>query len=214
MANINSLTSIFALLLIIQTAKISESWLTECRVYNQEFLMYIYAKYKLLGLGSTRTILPYRTFLDDFYYIFNRNEIKFEYSEEDPSAIWLFEPVDGRKNTFYLRNKKYIDEYLRGSYDELSHWYDYDFSIWASKKHQVDDDELYMWGFDRIDDTNQTNLYYIWNVKLGLPLYTRKYHFIRGSKVSVSLKNGASYDSEEFEWVLKCLDDLLPVVYN
>ena len=30
-----------------------------------------------------------------------------KYSNRDPSAVWLFEPVAGRTNTFYLRNKKY-----------------------------------------------------------------------------------------------------------
>ena len=171
--------------------------------------IYIYANYKLFGLGSTRKVLPYRTFIDDIYYVFNRNEIKFEYSEEDPSGIWLFEPVDGRKNTFYLRNRKYIDEYLRVSNDYLFPWYYKDFSVCATKKQEVDDDELFMWRFDRIGDTNQTNLYYIWNVKLRLPLYKNE-EFKRYNQFSVSLKNGLLRDSKEFEWVLKCLDDLLP----
>ena len=207
MANRISLASIFALLLMIQTVKISESWLTECRVYHRESLIYIYAKYKPFGLGSTREVLPYRTFLDDIYYMFNRNKIKFVYNDEDPSGIWLFEPVDGRKNTFYLRNRKYIDEYLRVSNNYLLPWYYRDYSVLVTKKQEFDDDELFMWRFDRIDDRSRR--YYIWNVRFRLPLYHNK-EILSRIQPSIFLKNDVMHDSKEFEWVLKCLDDLLP----
>jgi hypothetical protein len=187
-----------------QSTKNSES--VEGRLYNQEYRLYILANYKLLGLGNNRFVLPNTWFKMSCRLFCKESTIK--YSDKNPSAVWIFEPVSGRTNTFYLKNKKFDNEYLRGSKDhqELMNRTD-NWAVWTSKKNLFDD-ELYMWKFDRIENTDR---YHIWNVKLGLPLYMRIFNG-KNLPYMVSLKDGPLQDSENFEWVLKCLHDRDPVM--
>ena len=178
--------------------------MAEGRIYNQYYGYYIFADFKFLGLGADRYVIPHMP----FELGCGKSERQMKYSNRKRSAVWLFEPVVGRTNTFYLRNKKYINDYLRGSNDHYEIFFQSDnWVAWTSKKDRFDD-EMYMWKFDRIENTDR---YHIWNVGLISPLHVWRLNE-KNMPYAVSLKDGPMQDSPKFEWVLKCLDDQDPVI--
>lgn len=187
----------------------------ECRLYSDFFKQYAYASYRFLFSRNRWIFLRKESGLD-----------KTHFSEDDPSGVWYLEPVASsnidRKNTFYIRNKKYLLEYLRGSeaYQEIFGHENHD--VFTSQKQSttddqnnaettnVDQDEFFMWRLEKVPDTH---LYHIWNVKLNKPLYSRKSWFSYRSIVNrmmVGIWNDEQPVSEKFEWLLRCRDQRLP----
>ena len=105
--------------------------------------------------------------------------------------------------------KKYDNEYFRGSYESQDLIFHKHWSVCVSKRDNFsgDDELLFMWRFDRVD----ADRYRIWNVRLESPLYlrqTRRYYYL-------SLKDKCTnIDSDRFNWVFKCLDDIDPVTMS
>ena len=172
----------------------------QCLLFSSKYGTYMFPSFKLLWFVSERPIhAKYISFLDAIL----RREYKIEYSESDLRGVWTFEPVMDRKGAYYLRNQEYSDEYLKGSSSYSDLIFKENFYVSAAKKND-DLDEFYMWKFNRT--STNSDRYYIWNLKNGSPLYTRllKFKF-------VSLFDGSiGVDSERFEWVIKCKDDLVP----
>lgn len=201
-------------LLVIALGQIARAQLeTECRIYSDLYKQYMYAKYKFLGLGSRRGIYLWR----ELAYGLFRTALKTEFNDKDPSGIWLFEPVPGRPNTYFIRNRKYNEDYLRGSEKFQELIFKKNRAVFAEKlKNQVDD-ESFMWRFERVPNTH---LYHIWNVKFNQALYTREYRTRHtGSNNQIETKTflvvGLSEnwpETEQFEWLLRCRDNVLPAI--
>ena len=191
-----------------QSALINESVsVAEGRIYHHAYPYYILTGRKIWCLASDRTVYVYSPAKMNCCLCFKDDRKK--YSDRDPSAIWLFEPVAGRANTFYLRNKKYDNEYLRGSYESQELVFHKHWSVCVSERDRFsgDDEFLFMWRFDRVD----ADRYRIWNVRLESPLYTRR----MGKSVVLALKDKCTdINSERFEWVFKCLGDIDPVTMS
>lgn len=210
MSSVASIHMIFFLLLMIQqqTLAYSESGNSECRVYNEKFRAYIEPTFKFLGLGSERGVRSYRP--SEYQKDYNNGlDIKTEYVESDLGSIWIFEPVPGRQNTFYLRNKKYTDEYLRTSIDYQEWWWLFLFKhhrpVLMSGLDQVDD-EFYMWRFDPISYIDR---YLISNIKLGTRMYSKNFRGSIQKLMTIEINTTIDY---RFEWILKCKYDLVPPV--
>ena len=146
-----------------QSALISESApVAEGRIYHHAYPCYILTGRKIWCLGSDRIVGVYGP-LKAKCCLCCKDDRK-KYSDRNPSAVWLFEPVAGRTNTFYLRNKKYDNEYFRGSYKSQDLVFHKNWSVCVSKKDNFsgDDEGIFMWRFERVD----IDRYRIWNVRL------------------------------------------------
>lgn len=176
----------------------------DCRVYSAYFRLYMYAKYKLPAWS--RQIAMWQE---------DQTVFRTYFGEQDPSGVWYFEPVDERNNTYYVRNMKYADEYLRSSnaYEE-----------WFFKKRNIimytdpmrnRSDEMFMWRLERVPHQDN-DVFHVWNVKLNLPIYA---YFSSGSKrnkvydqtVSVSISISKPY-GDKYHWLLKCRNNKLPQI--
>lgn len=190
---------------------------TECMIYSDIYRSYLFAKINLLDLvGLSRGLgmwIHYENRLD--YNSIEKSEVY--YFENDPTGIWIFEPVLNRTNTFYIRNKKYNDEFLVGteSYQE-----------WINKKNRVvvaqkriskqENDEEFMWKLSQRVLSNDTfsiipNTFSIWNVKLELPMFVRTFSRFIGSTMVVNLADERNASSNAFAWILRCQNNSLPI---
>ena len=190
-----------------------------CQIFNEFHRVYIYAHFKFFGLGKYRRVR--------LEYVFRGS---MNYSDYDAAGVWSFEPIttrldatQSRKSTFLIRNRKYPEEYLRGSNFYQEWFYKTNRAPVVEKmtaNRTVDDEnvdeDMFEWEFRLV--TNRSQLqhqrFYIFNRKLGLPLYARKYDSIWKPQYykMVSIFNSAQTNSEEFEWTLKCRDDRNPVL--
>ena len=168
-SKIMALSIVLTLLIMKIRADVEiEDKFEQCRVFSANFRRYMLTMHKLLWFESERRIHAdyYRSFLD----IILGREYKIEYSESDPRGVWIFEPVMDRKGTYYLRNQK-SDDYLKGSISYIEWIFKENFYVTGAKKYD-DLDEFYMWRFNQT--STNSDRYYIWNVKNGSPLYTRR----------------------------------------
>ena len=199
-----SLSILLTLLMVqIKADGEKEDKLEQCQVFSAKYRRFMLARHKVICFESERRIhaddYRDRSFLD----IILGRDYKIEYSESNPSGVWIFEPVIDRKGAYYLRNQKYSDDYLKGSSSYIEWIFKENFHVSATKKHD-DSDEFYMWRFNQT--STSSDIYYIWNVKNGSPMYTR-----RMNNFMISLIDGSiGEDSQSFEWYIKCKYDLLP----
>lgn len=191
----------------------------ECRIYSDTYKEYIYAKYKFLGLGSFREVHLWRENKHGLTTSLYRHQPKVYFNDDDESGVWYFEPVPGRPNTFYIRNKKYSNEYLRASdmYQELV--YKKNRALFTAKidEDKKDDDEWFMWTLSRDVESDKPNRFHITNVKLGVPVYSRLFYSVKHDRLNNPVRLVSLYNmplpqpaSENFEWLLKCRDRLMP----
>lgn len=186
----------------------------ECRIYSDLYKQYLFASRKFLGLGSRRSISLWK---ERHFGIFYASP-KTHFNEKDKSGIWLFESIPGRANTYFIRNKKYNDECLRASEKFLEWIFKENRAVYVEKLKNNVDDESFMWRIQRVPNTH---LYNIWNVKFNMPLFTREYHYYHytgtGNNKHVEERrtfsiglSPQSVDSEQFEWLFRCRDSILP----
>lgn len=168
----------------------------ECRIYNDYYKQYLYAPTRILTWFSSpeRPACLWRE-----HSLFRRHPSIY-YSDDEPKGVWSFEPVIGRDDTFYLRNRYYSNEYLRGSDDFRGI-----FAPYMNRRVYVQElksftDESYMWVFKA---RPWGNAYEIWNVKHCQPLYAMTKPLSVGKRRKVSLWYSHP-NSDRFNWVLMC----------
>lgn len=132
--------------------------------------------------------------------------------------MWLFELVPERANTFYIRNSKYSDEYLMGSYTFQEWIFKKKNRVVHTQKMDNRNDELFMWELSKCYE-NVPDLVYLRNVELNQYMRTRMHYSSIASSngrlsSEMSLLVGLSQESqpynEEFEWLLICRNKILP----
>lgn len=211
------------LMFIIGFVLAEDSNLPRCRIYSSYFKVYLYGKYKLLGWS--RSVGVWNEEIDYKYSTGNENQTfipKVYFTDNDPSGVWFFEPVPGRPDTFYIRNNKYENEYLRGS-DSFEEWiFKKRNRLIYTEKMSDRMDEWFMWTLKRAVGRSKDNVaLHIFNVKLALPLYTREYYTGQGGGrkksspemyATVSLWNDPRPYTEKFDWSLKCEANRLPEI--
>lgn len=182
----------------------------ECRIYSDIYKQYLYGKYKFLGLGSRRLVYLWQENKYNFFIY----QPKTHFTDDDPSGVWYFEPVLDKPNTFYIRNKKYKDEYLRGSDSFQELIFKKNRAVFVENINDRFDDESFMW---KLSPVPNTHLLYIWNVKFQSPMYSREHHRVKsgntnsGWVIVASLWDGEP-NSEQFEWLLRCRNSIKPVL--
>lgn len=182
----------------------------ECMIYNDNNRNYMYAVKKYLELPSSNRKIGlwvlYGNRLDETTG--EKSEVYFV--ENDSSGIWIFESVTQNRNenrsesqssnnqTFYIRNKKFRDEYLMASKADKA--------VYAQKRKKPDDksDESFMWKFDRL--SSEENSFEIWNVKFGQQLFARRNFFgIFSLKVvNLGVRNPETAGFSSFAWLIRC----------
>lgn len=165
----------------------------ECQILNPASKRIIYASDKFPLLSKRNINL--------------KEENKLKASEKN-QTIWFLEAVEGARNqTFYLRNKKYPNEYLRSTnaFDTFNSNQNY--FVFVQKKQENSTGEFFMW---TIEKSINTSVISFKNEKLGKPLYVRK-SFSDSKKpvhsFSLNVWNGGKIESQKqdmFEWELKC----------
>lgn len=211
--------SLFVILLsLVHFEPTTANFPTECRIYSDLYKEYLYAKFKFLGLGKRRMIYLWQDNRLGFKSLLRRPPTT-QFSSEDASGVWTLEPVSGRPNTFYITNMKYPGEYMRGTDSFQEFIFKKNRGVFVEKINNQFDDESFMWTLYRVPNTH---LYHIWNVKFNLPLYTREYYSSRRDHndnvkservLIVSMWNDKPY-SEQFDWLLRCRDNVLPNLVN
>lgn len=190
------LTTLFG----VQIRSASAKPLGICKIYNEHFQGYVRVHFKLfselqVGLEPAR-----------------KNQLF--YSDEDPLGVWYFEPAstnNSTTSTFFIRNRKHSQEYLKGSET---------FQEWPAKTNRAvvlekmtqnnnKNNEFFMWNLRKVTEmpnNSSSQLFYISNVKLGLPLYARNLHPDKRTSLRIlSLRSdGKEPKSDEFKWSLKC----------
>lgn len=193
-----------------------EAATTECRIYSNRYNEYLFARRKL-PIFTQRSVSLWKELK---YRPFRECNSTFLFSDEDASGVWLFEPVNGREHMFFIRNKKYEDEYLRSSEKYQGMFGDDNRDVYVSKKGKADD-ERYMWKLSDSTGSGESSAahrrqFLIKNVKLDRHLYARKMFFdfdaIDGPIIlSIWDHSGLNSDiAEQFNWVLKCRDEITP----
>jgi hypothetical protein len=129
------------------------------------------------------------------------------FSDADKQGVWVFEPVQGKMNTFFIKNLKY-GEYLYAQ-DALIGQSLSDrrrVLTWKSSKNDMDFKEYYMWTFERLND----GTFHVWNVAYNEALFAAS-HFYRkdGLRRSVFTWKHPP-DSRQFNWNVKCRNDIEP----
>lgn len=214
------LNAIFIGLLVIGFIRIGEAQReqynqnqeAECRIYSSPLKRYLYAEWKFLGLVSRRSMGLWKEL--ESWGMYNAVP-DYQYDEKDESGLWLFESIPGRPRTYFIRNKKYKNEYLRGSEKYAEYISRENRAVYVEKfKNQVDD-ESFMW---RIEATSEMNVYHIWNVKLNRAFFSNelfgaifmtdyKKNNRQPFRIGLSPKQP---DSEDFKWIFKCRDGIFP----
>lgn len=171
--------------------------IAECRIYSDMYKVYMYASYVFLGISPTRPVKMWRE---------KTMSGRLRFDDQDTSGVWYLDAVAGRKHTFYIRNKKYEKEYLRASDEYQEFFVKKNRGVYvAEMDDDIDEnepDESFMWTLSHVPNTH---LFFIWNVKFGLPLYTRENFSSRGGPSwTVSIWNVHRPASQQFEWNLKC----------
>lgn len=184
----------------------------ECRIYNRFYKEYIYARHKSIFYPN-RAIFLWK----DISFSIDENDQNEDLFDSDPSGTWYFESVPDRFNTYYIRNKKYPIDYLKGSekYQDIFGHKNHDVFI-AQQNKPNEDGEFFMW---LLEKEHGSKFYRIRNVKLGKLLYGRQDWFTLRSifnSMLVSIwkndndKTIESNQQERFDWVLKCRDNEFP----
>jgi len=120
-------------------------------------------------------------------------------------GVWIFEPVNGMNQTFYIRNQEY-NEYLYATslYS----------SFFTSRRkvftwlYSVEPDDSFQW---RLKPLETANKYELWNVKFDEPLYAASYFFRYDNlRMNVFTWNKKQPDSKQFNWFVKCRNHRSP----
>lgn len=192
-------------LVLAQDAK-SEA--KECRIYSDFYKEYAFARRKL-PFRSQRSVFLWK---ENKYRPFRACNNTIYFSDQDKSGLWAFEPVKDRDRTYFIRNLKFTNEYLRGSekYQDLIG--DDNREVFGSLKNSADD-ERFMWRLTQVPDTS---FFLIRNVKLDRLLYSRSALFdfrVIDNPIKLSIWDHSEPNSEnaqQFNWVLKCRNNVMP----
>ena len=179
---------------------------TKCLLYSDVYYEYLYAANFMFSKFFKRTVYTWQP----LSFVFGtRYDTNLAYSEKDPKAVWLFEPVEGKQNVYYIRNQKY-NEYLYTS--------QYHAGLFAPQRLVNTNDrvksewrESYQW---RIEKENDKGRFVVWNVKYNEPLYpsakrgTKDEDQFRRDVYTWPLRNDNAPSS--FYWTFKCLNNVFP----
>lgn len=181
----------------------------ECQVYSDFYKEYLYARYKLLGLGSSRGANLWKE-MKSFAQQIEKHASQMSFNNSDLSGVWYFKPVSGYKNTFILRNKKYPNEYLSGS-DSYQEFFSKNNRQVNVRKIKSEGDQAFMWNFRSVP---RTNLYQIWNVKYSSPLYAQNFVGDRegNNRRKIALWHIQETHTDQFNWVLICNNNIMPII--
>lgn len=187
----------------------NENQEAECRIYSRHHKRYLFATWKFLGIGSRRSLGLWRELTAWGYKSSDDFVPSYQLDPKDDSGLWSFEPVPDRPRTYFIRNIKYNNDYLRGSENYVEFFSKQNRGVYAEELKNRDDDDSFMW---RIERSPYLNLYHIWNVKFSLPLYTIN----RGRdlfELGLSPKQpNLNEFIDDFNWFFKCRDDIGPSV--
>ena len=181
---------------------------SQCMVYNDATRQYLYRAMNILHpwFGQAYTWAPYSGFFTNPY------DTKFIYTEKDTKGLWMFIPVEGYQDTFYLKNSHY-KEYLHTSRHHLPHTLLTDkIRFVFSDKIKPEFLETYMWRLVKTDNSDEQ--FTIINVKYNEGLITsgnlRLEAFVN-PRLSRKLDVFTSIQPQSQIWTLKCKDNILPL---
>lgn len=134
-----------------------------------------------------------------------------KFSDKDDKGVWIFEQVENLKNSYYLRNKHYKDEYLmaqqiteaiepvKTKIGKLGVF---------TKKLSKDFTEAFVWQFEKLDNQG---LFNIWNLQFKTPMFADKLQSYGSVRKDIFLMSSESdaYNNY-FDWYVQCKNDDMP----
>lgn len=192
---------------------------TECRIYNYAYKEYLHATAS--NGGGRRSVRlsssnGYET--KTLAGLFRPSPLT-HFSDKDPAGVWHLERLshdddDENNNLFYLRNKKYPNEYLRASDSFFERLFKHDREVFLDRMTfdgRDRDAQSFVWRLEQVPPN--THLLYVRNVKTGLSLRAQEFFAAVNNKifdtnklVLVNLSHMKPQQTEQFEWVLRCRD--------
>jgi hypothetical protein len=131
------------------------------------------------------------------------------FSDADKQGVWVFEPVPGKINTFFIKNLKYGEYlYAQGEIYGKPKKARRRVLTWKSSKKDMDFKGYYMWNFERLND----GTFHVWNVAYSEALYAASYLYSDGLRRSVFTWKHLP-DSRQFNWNVKCRNDIEPFTF-
>lgn len=149
--NLKSIIYLFTLILVVQTGNTSQSAEEKtCVILNEEYNnAYLYPERTTLILFSQKYVCAWDPFLNA--------KKPAEYTNKVMEAIWIFIPVAGKKDTYFVKNFKNGEYllYVRKRQEPNRR-------VMTSKYKDADDKgEKFMWKFLRLDNRK----FEIWSAK-------------------------------------------------
>jgi hypothetical protein len=178
----------------------------ECSLYSDVYFEYLYAANFLYSKFFKRAVYTWRT-----WSIFSKADkfnVKVEFTEKDNKGIWSFEPVEGQKNAYYIKNLHY-NEYMYTSQYRASFLIPLRY-VYTNDRVKPEYRESYMWRIEKIDQNGRIAL---WNVKYKEPLYPAQCVAKDRSEYMRDVFTWPVNNDKTpvaFYWTLKCRDNILP----
>lgn len=170
-----------------------------CVIFNEKYHEYMYAANMFFSRYFKRAIY---TFPMGLIY-WTKNGKNFDFTEDDRKGVWILEPVNGRKNIYYLKNLKY-QEYLYAA-DKLNKFLFFESNMrWVyTQKKLTPSDEKFMWKFETLHEKGS---YHIFNVEHNEPLFANVHLNNENIRRDV-LTWYKSPNGMQFKWNVKCRND-------
>ena len=190
---------LFSLGILLSQVKSQSQDDLQCVLFNQKYQEYMYAANMMFSKYWNRAVYTFP--LGIMYSL--KNGHNFDFKEDDRKGVWLMEHVPNRPNVFYMKNLKYEEYMYAGDKVRAFLWIKSNSRHVLTQKNKVDNDESFMWRFEK---QNSKSIYNIYNVKYKEPLYANSLSHKDEVRRDV-LTWFKSADNTHFYWNVKCKND-------
>ncbi|CAF1016316.1 unnamed protein product [Brachionus calyciflorus] len=139
-----------------------------------------------------------------------KNELNYEYNENDLKGVWLFEPVENRRNVYFLKNV-YYKEYLNaGKQIKAFFFFQTNNRHVHTKNLKSRRDEEFMW---RVESSENNVTYNIINLKYNEPLFADQKNYEEDTRRNIYTWK-KKYNGLEFSWIIKCKNETFSNIFK
>ncbi|CAF0947984.1 unnamed protein product [Brachionus calyciflorus] len=169
-----------------------------CAILNDKSSDYLFEGSTIFFSKTLHRIRTYYIVRSTEYVLSLFRKDNFRIFNDDNSALWILEPIDSRKNVFYIKNSNsgnYLfasDEFQYFLFIKLNNRY-----VYSKKSDQLD--ESFMW---KLSKHSNDGKFYIRNVKYNELLFQQ----VRHTKVSKFNDVSTKTNQKDFKyyWTISC----------
>lgn len=172
-----------------------------CVIFNEKYHEYMYAANMIFSKYFNRAVYTFPLGL--IYW--TKNGKNFDFTENDRKGVWILEPVNGRKNVYYLKNLRYQEYMYAGGKLKNFLFFESNMRLVYTQKQLMASDEKFMWKFEPLYNKGSYNIF---NVEYNEPLYAA-FHMHKDNIRRDVLTWHKTPDGLQFKWNVKCRNDAL-----